>query len=115
MRRNIQGGGGGDAEVEDKEEDKDEGKDYYDYQDNSTTDGLWYKLQCDNVFAPGPRPLHNHITWIDLCLAYNRIVGAKHSTLSSSTSSLRGGTMDSSFPTEQFSWRESDRSLLLMS
>ena len=79
-----------DTEEEEEDEGNYEGKDNYDYQDNSTIDGLWYKLQCDDVFSSVPRPLHNHTTWIDLCLAYDRTVDAKHSTLSSSTSSLRG-------------------------
>ena len=55
-----EGGSSRDAEAED--EDKDE----YDYQDNSTIDERWYKLQCNDVFASSLRPLHNHTTWIDL-------------------------------------------------
>ena len=85
-----EGGGSQDAESEDKYKDKYEGEYDCDYQDNSTIDVLWYKLQCDDVFAFGTRTLHNPTTWIDLCLVYKRTLGAKHSTLSSSTSSLRG-------------------------
>ena len=51
-----------DIDVEYKDEDDCEGKDNYDYQGNSTIDDLWYKLQGDDVFASGPRPLHNHTT-----------------------------------------------------
>ena len=87
-------GGGGDAESEDKNEDEDEdnyeGKEYYNYKDNSTIDDLWYKLQCDAVFASSPRILHNNTTWIYLCLVYKRNIGANNSTLSSSTLSLGG-------------------------
>ena len=74
--------------MEEGDDDNYECEDAYDYQDNSTIDGLWYELQCDGVFDSGPIPLHNHTTWIYLCLAYERTVDAKHSTLSSSTSSL---------------------------
>ena len=41
------------------------------------------------VFYSGPKPLQNHTTWIDLLLAYYRTLGANHSTLSSSSSSLQ--------------------------
>ena len=42
-----------DAEVEDENKDNYDYKDDYNYQDNSTIDNLWYKLQCDDVFASG--------------------------------------------------------------
>ena len=108
MRRNSQRGGGSshDIEAEEKDEDNYEGKCDYDYHDNSTIDDLWYKLQCYYVFDSGPRTLHNHTTWIYLCLAYGITVGYKNSNLYSSTSSLRG---DEGFAvphqTVQFIWR----------
>ena len=94
-----EGGSSRDAEAASHTADKDE--DYYYYveeewdeeekeKDGSTITELWYELECDDIFASGPRPLHNHTTWMDLRLAYERTVGAEKSTLSSSTSSLQG-------------------------
>ena len=75
-------------DYEDDSEDDYEDKDDYHYQDNKAIWDIWYELQCGDVLAP--RPLHNHTIWMDLRLAYERAVGAKHSTLSSSPSSLQG-------------------------
>ena len=53
----VGGGGIRDTEVKDEDEDDYEGKDDYDYQENSTIDDLWYEVQCGDLFASGSRTL----------------------------------------------------------
>mmetsp|Transcript_31489 Transcript_31489/g.47602 ORF Transcript_31489/g.47602 Transcript_31489/m.47602 type:complete len:254 (-) Transcript_31489:345-1106(-) len=46
-----------------------------------TVDEFWSKLDCENVFREGPRPIHNASTWMLLRGMYHGIVGPVESTI----------------------------------